>query len=105
MLILWQNDALELQQIGEQLQIGSGALTPVLKRMEKMGLLQRSRNPQNERALQIRLTQSGWAMRATAAEKVQVNRHISLKSGMAETEIQALKQELVQLRQQLNSAL
>jgi HAMP domain-containing protein len=44
-------------------------------------------------------------MRATAAEKVQVNRHISLKSGMAETEIQALKQELVQLRQQLNSAL
>jgi len=105
MLILWQNDALELQQIGEQLQIGSGALTPVLKRMEKMGLLLRSRNPQNERALQIRLTQSGWAMRATAAEKVQVNRQISLKSGMADAEIQALKQELVQLRKQLNSAL
>lgn len=105
MLILWQNDALELQQIGEQLQIASGALTPVLKRMEKMGLLQRSRNPQNERALEIRLTPSGWAMRATAAEKVQVNRHISLKSGMADTEIQALKQELVQLRKQLNSAL
>src|SRR3990167_2835614 len=82
MLILWQNDALELQQIGEQLQIASGALTPVLKRMEKMGLLQRSHNPQNERALEIRLTQSGWAMRATAAEKVQVNRHIGLKSGM-----------------------
>lgn len=102
MLILWQNDALELQQIGEQLQIGSGALTPVLKRMEKMGLLQRSRNPQNERALEIRLTQSGWAMRATAVEKVQVNRQISLKSGMADTEIQALKQELVQLRRQLN---
>jgi DNA-binding MarR family transcriptional regulator len=102
MLILWQNDALELQQIGEQLQIASGALTPVLKRMEKMGLLQRSRNPQNERALQIRLTPSGWAMRATAVEKVQVNRHISVKSGMADTEIQALKRELVQLRQQLN---
>jgi DNA-binding MarR family transcriptional regulator len=102
MLILWQNDGLALKDVGEQLQIDSGALTPVIKRMEAMGLLIRTRNPQNERTLEIRLTKAGWAMREQA---VQVNQTIGLSCGMAEPEIHALRQELVQLRAQLSKKL
>ncbi len=98
MLILWQNDGLALKDIGEQLHIDSGALTPVIKRMEAMGLLVRTRNPQNERTLEIRLTKTGWAMREQAAE---VNRTIGLSCGMAEPEIHALRRELIELRSQL----
>jgi DNA-binding MarR family transcriptional regulator len=98
MLILWQNDGLALKDIGEQLHIDSGALTPVIKRMEAMGLLVRTRNPQNERTLEIRLTKVGWAMREQAAE---VNRTIGLSCGMAEPEIHALRRELIELRSQL----
>lgn len=102
MLILWQNDGLALKDIGEQLHIDSGALTPVIKRMEAMGLLVRTRNPQNERALEIRLTKTGWAMREQAAE---VNRTIGLSCGMAEPEIHALRRELIELRSQLTKSL
>lgn len=98
MLILWQNDGLALKDVGEQLQIDSGALTPVIKRMEAMGLLIRTRHPQNERTLEIRLTTAGWAMREQA---VQVNQTIGLSCGMAEPDIHALRQELVELRAQL----
>jgi MarR family transcriptional regulator, organic hydroperoxide resistance regulator len=99
MLILWQNDGLALKDVGEQLQIDSGALTPVIKRMEAMGLLVRTRNPQNERTLEIRLSKAGWAMREQA---VQVNRTIGLSCGMAEADIHGLRQELVQLRAELS---
>lgn len=99
MLILWQNDGLALKDIGEQLQIDSGALTPVIKRMEAMGLLIRTRNPQNERTLEIRLTKAGWAMQE---EAVQVNRTIGGSCGMAEPDIHALRMELVQLRSELS---
>ena len=102
MLILWQNDGLALKDVGEQLQIDSGALTPVIKRMEAMGLLIRSRNPQNERTLEIRLTKTGWAMREQAAE---VNQTIGLSCGMAEPEIHALRRELIELRSQLTKSL
>ena len=102
MLILWQNDGLALKDVGEQLQIDSGALTPVIKRMEAMGLLIRTRNPQNERTLEIRLTKAGWAMREQA---VQVNQTIGFSCGMPEPEIHALRQELVQLRSQLSKKL
>jgi DNA-binding MarR family transcriptional regulator len=102
MLILWQNDGLALKDIGEQLQIDSGALTPVIKRMEAMGLLLRTRNPQNERTLEIRLTKAGWAMQEQA---VQVNRTIGVSCGMAEPDIHALRQELVQLRSKLSNKL
>jgi MarR family transcriptional regulator, organic hydroperoxide resistance regulator len=102
MLILWQNDGLALKDVGEQLQIDSGALTPVIKRMEAMGLLVRTRNPHNERTLEIRLSKAGWAMREQA---VQVNRTIGLSCGMAEAEIHGLRQELVQLRAELSKKL
>ena len=94
MLILWQNDGLALKDVGEQLQIDSGALTPVIKRMEAMGLLIRSRNPQNERTLEIRLTKAGWAMRVQAAE---VNRTVGVSCGMAEPEIHALRLSLIHI--------
>lgn len=102
MLILWQNDGLALKDVGEQLQIDSGALTPVIKRMEAMGLLVRTRNPHNERTLEIRLSKAGWAMRQQA---VQVNRTVGLSCGMAEAEIHGLRQELVQLRAELSKKL
>ena len=102
MLIMWQNDGLALKDIGEQLQIDSGALTPVIKRMEAMGLLIRTRNPQNERTLEIRLTKAGWAMQEQA---VQVNRTVGVSCGMAEPDIHALRLELLQLRAELNKKL
>lgn len=102
MLILWEKDGLALKDIGEQLHIDSGALTPVIKRMEAMGLLTRRRQPENERTLEICLTEAGWALRPAAS---QVNQSLGMKCGMAEPEINALRQQLTALRSRLQQEL
>ena len=61
MLILWQQDGIALKDIAQKLFTESGALTPVLKRMQEMGLLLRARSPHSERTLEIRLTDKGSA--------------------------------------------
>jgi len=102
MLILWQKDGLALKDIGEQLHIDSGALTPVIKRMEAQGLLTRRRQPDNERTLEICLTPAGLALRPAASE---VNRTLGMKCGLAEPEIIALREQLIALRSQLQRAI
>lgn len=98
MLVLWQHDGIALKAIGEQLHIDSGALTPVLKRMEGMGLLKRTRNPGNERTLDIRLTEAGLAMRTQALE---VNRRAGASCGLDLPKVMQLREDLVELRNHL----
>lgn len=98
MLVLWQNDGIALKAIGEQLHIDSGALTPVLKRMEGMGLLKRTRNPENERTLDIRLTKAGLAMRTQALE---VNRSAGASCGLDLPKVVQMREDLLELRNHL----
>lgn len=67
MLILWEKDGRTLKEIGGMLGQKSGALTPVLKRMEQEGFLERVRDEADERALNIRLTDHGRALKVQAA--------------------------------------
>ncbi|MBN8444136.1 MAG: MarR family transcriptional regulator [Gammaproteobacteria bacterium] len=102
MLILWQQDGIGLKDISEQLFIDSGALTPVIKRMEVMGLLTRVRPAHNERSLEISLTAQGQQLKTAAA---QINQQIGIQCGIALADIQHLRQELQQLRQQIQQKL
>lgn len=102
MLILWQQDGIGLKDISEQLFIDSGALTPVIKRMEVMGLLTRVRPAHNERSLEISLTAQGQQLKTAAA---QINQQIGLQCGIALADIQHLRHELQQLRQQIQQKL
>jgi DNA-binding MarR family transcriptional regulator len=58
-----------LRDLGEVLQLDPGTLSPLVKRLERDGLLTRARDPQDERALALTLTDRGRALRAQA-EKV-----------------------------------
>ncbi len=100
MLILWQQDGVALRDIAEKLHTESGALTPVLKRMQEMGLLIRARSPHSERTLEIRLTDAGRAMQQ---EALKINQHIALNCGSTLTEIEALRGQLIKLRQTLTA--
>ncbi|MGQ3133042.1 MAG: MarR family winged helix-turn-helix transcriptional regulator [Flavobacteriales bacterium] len=66
MLVLWENDAISVKQMGEQLMLDSGTLTPLLKRMEEAGLLQRKRSAEDERVVHIRLTDKGQELKNKA---------------------------------------
>lgn len=63
MLVLWQEDALTLKALAERLDLDSPTLTPLLKRLESNGYITRGRSRSDERALEIRLTEAGRALR------------------------------------------
>jgi MarR family transcriptional regulator, organic hydroperoxide resistance regulator len=100
MLILWQQDGVALRDIAEKLHTESGALTPVLKRMQDMGLLIRARSPHSERTLEIRLTEAG---RALQQEALKINQHIALNCGSTLAEVEALRDQLIRLRKTLTA--
>jgi DNA-binding MarR family transcriptional regulator len=66
MLALWQHGPLAVKDLSRLLQLDPGTLSPLIKRLETAGLLRRNRNPHDERALAIALTDEGRALRAQA---------------------------------------
>lgn len=66
MLVLWEADGLSVGAIGERLRLDSGTLTPVLKRLEKLGLLTRRRDARDERQLVVELTEAGRGLKSVA---------------------------------------
>jgi len=66
LMVLWENDALNINQITEKLLLNTNTLSPLLKRMEKLELLERNRSSQDERSVIIRLTKKGMQLKKQA---------------------------------------
>jgi DNA-binding MarR family transcriptional regulator len=67
LLVLWERDGLGVSELGERLFLDSGTLTPLLKRLEVGGLVNRRRDADDERRVVIRLTDAGRALKVQAA--------------------------------------
>jgi len=67
MLVLWEQDGLTVRELGQRLQLDSGTLTPLLKRLQAAGLVTRQRRKEDEREVDIRLTDAGLALRDQAS--------------------------------------
>ena len=65
MLVLWEDPdrPRSIGELGERLQLDSGTLTPLLKRLASMGYLTRSRDAEDERRVLVTLTAEGLALR------------------------------------------
>ena len=68
MLVLWEHDTLTVSELGEHLFLDSGTLTPLLKRMEAAGLVQRTRSAEDERRVRVAATSAGRRLKARAAK-------------------------------------
>ncbi|WP_373524477.1 MarR family winged helix-turn-helix transcriptional regulator [Aquiflexum sp.] len=66
MLVLWEKDGQMVSHIGEKLQLDSGTLTPLLKRLESVNLVKRVRSETDERKVEIELTYPGKSLQAKA---------------------------------------
>jgi MarR family transcriptional regulator, organic hydroperoxide resistance regulator len=66
LLVLWERDGRTVGEIGTALQLDSGTLTPLLKRLEAMGHVARRRAADDERRVGVHLTPAGRAMRDRA---------------------------------------
>jgi DNA-binding MarR family transcriptional regulator len=67
MLVLWEQEGISVSDLGARLYLDSGTLTPLLKRLQAAGLLERQRGVADERRVQIVLTAAGRALRPKAA--------------------------------------
>ena len=61
--LLWERAPRTVKEIGQALYLDSGTLSPLLKRLEKKGLITRQRDAGDERQVNIALTEAGWAMK------------------------------------------
>jgi len=91
MVALWQEDGQQVNALARQLSLDSGTLSPLLKRLEAAGLVERSRDTEDERAVKVKLTPSGRALQQQAPE---VAGRIGDLFGMSWEEIQRLKTTL-----------
>ena len=66
MMVLWEKRTVSSRELAECLHLDYGTLTPVLKRLEHAGYLQRTRAPEDERLLTLTLTEQGRNLRDRA---------------------------------------
>ena len=66
MMVLWEFGGMTEGELGQKVHLDSGTLTPLLKRLEKQGLINRLRKEENERKLYLVLTEEGAALREKA---------------------------------------
>ena len=91
MLALWEHDRVSISELGKKLYLDSGTLTPLLKKMERQGLIVRERSGEDERVVYISLTEAGRRLRDRAERMIS-----ALKSSLPEnnTLAEALKKLL-----------
>ena len=66
MMVLWETDARTVREIGARLYLDSGTLTPLLKRLEKQGLVARNRRVDDDRTVENHLTEAGRELQQSA---------------------------------------
>jgi MarR family transcriptional regulator, organic hydroperoxide resistance regulator len=94
MLALWQHAPMPVKDVGALLQLDSGTLPPLLKRLEAQGLVTRPRNPQDERALTVSLTSRGQALREQAER---IPEQVVARLGMEVSELEDLHRALTRV--------
>jgi DNA-binding MarR family transcriptional regulator len=94
MLALWQHGPLAVKDLSRLLLLDPGTLSPLIKRLEAAGLLRRDRDPRDERALAIALTDRGRKLRADA-ERIPAG--IVERLGMDLAELTALQGALTRV--------
>ncbi|TCP85228.1 DNA-binding MarR family transcriptional regulator [Rhizobium sp. PP-CC-2G-626] len=99
LLALWEHKIMTVKQIGEQLGLDSGTLSPLLKRLDAAGLVSRTRDRKDERQVNIALTEKGKALQAEAGH---VQTAIGSAIGCSTDEARALRRVLEALTQRLS---
>jgi DNA-binding MarR family transcriptional regulator len=98
MLVLWERDEVSVSEIGERLYLNSATLTPLLKRIEALGLISRRRAHEDERQVIVSLSRTGRELRRKTGD---VQDGVFHASGCAVAELAAIKQQLDRLRSRL----
>ena len=68
MMVMWENEAVSSRELSDCLCLDYGTLTPVLKRLQKAGYINKERSAEDERLLTVSLTEEGRKLKEKAIE-------------------------------------
>ncbi|MDN5930746.1 MAG: MarR family transcriptional regulator [Pseudonocardia sp.] len=91
MLVLWEREEATVTSIGTALQLETGTLSPLLKRLETAGLVSRRRQEVDERSVLVSLTPAGRELHGRIPD---IQRRIGEATGMSNAEIADLRDTL-----------
>lgn len=98
MLVLWEDEKTTVKEMGKRLHLDSGTLTPLLKKIESMGLIKRYRDSNDDRVVIVELTEEG---RKLKDQITCVPKEIACRININRDEIESLKHELDNLLSKL----
>ena len=101
MLALWENNQLTVKTVADKLDLDSASLTPILKRLETAGLLTRLRNKNDERVVEITLTDKGHALQDEVAN---IQKRVACQTGLPPDEFEVLKNSLHKLVETMHAS-
>jgi DNA-binding MarR family transcriptional regulator len=101
MVALWEEDSVLVGALCDRLHLESSTVTPLLKRLEAMGLLTRARDKADERQVRVNLTQAGQDLRLKTKRFAAC---VVSSTGMSLEDVQALQRQIMRLRDNLRSA-
>ena len=95
MLALWEHDGRTVAELGEALHLESSTMSPVLRRLETLGLLTKRRSTQDERVVHVHLTDAGRDLEDRLAP---VREAVEASTGLTDEQFVALRHRLQTLR-------
>jgi DNA-binding MarR family transcriptional regulator len=101
MLVLWEEQPRSVRELGEELGLDSGTLSPLLKRLESLGFVERRRSAADERRVEVFLTDAGTALSARATG---IPQRLADAAGLSGAELDRLRETLERLTAALQSS-
>ncbi len=95
MLSLWENDGQSVAALGTALDLESSTLSPIIRRLETLGLVRRERSGVDERMVHVHVTDAGRQLEERAAP---VREQVEASTGLSDADFAALRQTLHELR-------
>jgi len=101
MLVLWENEPRGVKDLGHELGLDSGTLSPLLKRLEALGLVERRRSGDDERRVAVHLTPAGKDLSSKAGA---IPQRLADAAGLTAGELEQLRGTLAKLTAALHGA-
>lgn len=100
MMVLWEEQPRSVRELGEELGLDSGTLSPLLKRLESLGFVERRRSAADERRVEVFLTPAGSALSTRASG---IPQRLADAAGLSTAELDQLRETLSRLTAALHA--
>lgn len=102
LLVLWREAPMTVGALGDRLQLDSGTVSPLLRRLEAMGLVERARSADDERVVLVHLTAAAVALESEAAG---IPAQICAATGLGLDDLGALRDQIAELATHVRGSL